>query len=155
MKELLKRTAALCGAAALVAVGGLTVSAAAAEEVPVPLTAAVQTVASPDETAIVTVPVTEGDTDAYDIVMLDTQSTKSSSSKQKSPNWVKIILISLGISLAVTGVAVWLIYRSYKYNGMTEPYEFKNKAPLDLKEREDALIDVHVTSVHINRNNDN
>lgn len=68
-------------------------------------------------------------------------------------NWVKIILIALGVSLAVTGITVYIIYRGYKYNGMTEPYEYKNKAGLDLAVKEDRLVDVHVTSVHINRDN--
>ena len=100
---------------------------------------------------MVTVPVTAGETEGYDIVPLDTAS--SSSSEGKSVNWVKIILISLAISAVVTGIAIYMIYRGYKYNGMTEPYEFKHKAPLHLQEREDALIDVHVTSVHIEHNN--
>ena len=59
------------------------------------------------------------------------------------------------ISIIGTGLIVYFIYRGYKYNGMTEPYEFKNKAPLELKDREDALIDVHVTTRRIERNNNN
>lgn len=70
--------------------------------------------------------------------------------KKEKKNWVKIILIALGISLVITGIIIYAIYRSYKYNGMTEPYEYKNKAPLELTEREDQLIDVRVTSRHIN-----
>ena len=138
--------------AALLACGCSAVSAAAAEvsqALPAAQTASVST-----EEAIVTVPVTAGHTDAYDIVPLDTASSAPSSSNSgKSVNWVKIILISLAISAVVTGIAIYMIYRGYKYNGMTEPYEFKHKAPLHLQEREDALIDVHVTSVHIEHNN--
>lgn len=71
--------------------------------------------------------------------------------ESKHKDWLKIILIALGASAAITGITVWIIYRGYKYNGMTEPYEYKNKAGLDLAVREDNLVDVHVTSVHINR----
>ena len=46
-----------------------------------------------------------------------------------------------------------MIYRGYKYNGQTEPYEFKDKAPLELREKEDVLIDVRVTTEHIERDN--
>ncbi len=73
------------------------------------------------------------------------------SSKKK--DWVKIILVALGVSIVVTGVTVYMIYRSYKYNGMTEPYEYKDKAPLELTEKEDQLVDVHVTKRHINKEN--
>lgn len=146
-QHLLKTTAVLFSAAALLTWGGVAAEAAS-EETPVPLTAAaVQDTADTDYTYY-TAPL-DGD-DGYDIVTLD---TSSSSSKKKSPNWLKIILISLGASVLITGVVVIIIYRSYKYNGMTEPYEFKNKAPLDLREKEDVLIDVKVTSHHINRNN--
>ena len=151
MKKLFQRTVMVCGTAAVLMAGGLSAAAVTPEEVPVPLTEATA-VTIAEEERLVTVSVTEGDA-GYDIVLTDTN-TKDDSQK-KSPNWGMIIPISLVISLVVTGIAVWMIYRGYKYNGMTEPYEFKNKAPLDLKEREDDLIDVHVTSVHINRGNDN
>lgn len=70
--------------------------------------------------------------------------------KEEKKNWVKIILIALLISLVITGIIIFAIYHSYKYNGMTEPYEYKNKAPLELTEREDQLVDVRVTSRRIN-----
>lgn len=71
--------------------------------------------------------------------------------KNGKKDWLKIILVALGVSLAITGITVFIIYRGYKYNGMTEPYEYKNKAGLELAVRDDQLVDVHVTSVHINR----
>lgn len=149
-KSILKRTAAVCAAAALLTFGGLTVSAAA-EDTIVPATVTENVDVLPADSTVVTVPVTGGDRDDYDIAMLDT----GSSSKKEEHNWVKIILIALAVSVIGTGLIVYFIYRGYKYNGMTEPYEFKNKAPLELKDREDALIDVHVTTRRIERNNNN
>ena len=78
--------------------------------------------------------------------------TMSSSSKKTktSGDWVKIILISVLISAVVTGITVFFIYRGYKHNGETEPYEYTKKAPLELTGQEDTLVDVRVTSRKIN-----
>ena len=149
-KSILKRTAAVCAAATLLTFGGLTVSAAAKDTTaPAIVTETVDML--PADNTVVTVPVTGGEQDDYDIVTLDT----GSSSDKQEKNWGKIILIAVIISIIGTGLIVYFIYRGYKYNGMTEPYEFKNKAPLELKDREDALIDVHVTTRRIERNNNN
>ena len=148
-KSILKRTAAVC-AAALLTFGGLTVSAAA-EDTTAPAIVTETADMLPTDNTVVTVPVTGGEQDDYDIVTLDT----GSSSDKQEKNWGKIILIAVIISIIGTGLIVYFIYRGYKYNGMTEPYEFKNKAPLELKDREDALIDVHVTTRRIERNNNN
>ncbi len=78
---------------------------------------------------------------------------QSSSHEKKPKNWLKIILISLGIGLLVSVITVLVIRSGYKNNGQTEPYEFKNKAPLDLTDSRDELVDVQVTSVRINRDN--
>ena len=145
-KSILKRTAAVCAAAALLTFGGLTVSAAA-EDTTAPAIVTETADMLPTDNTVVTVPVTGGEQDDYDIVTLDT----GSSSDKQEKNWGKIILIAVIISIIGTGLIVYFIYRGYKYNGMTEPYEYKNKAGLDLAVREDNLVDVHVTSVHINR----
>lgn len=149
-KSILKRTAAVCAAAALLTFGGLTVSAAA-EDTTAPATVTETVDMLPTDNTVVTVPITGGEQDDYDIVTLDT----GNSSEKQEKNWGKIILIAVIISIIGTGLIVYFIYRGYKYNGMTEPYEFKNKAPLELKDREDALIDVHVTTRRIERNNNN
>ena len=82
----------------------------------------------------------------------DAVSSDSSSSKKKEVSWPKIILISLAISAVVTGVTVFFIYNSYKNNGKTEPYKFTEKAPLDLSEKTDSLVDVRVTKRRIEQN---
>ena len=83
----------------------------------------------------------------------NTASSKNSSSKKKEVSWPKIILISLGISALVTGITVFYIYNGYKNNGKTEPYKYNEKAPLELSEMMDTLVDVRVTKRHIERNN--
>lgn len=90
--------------------------------------------------------------DEYDHVITPMSSTTS---KNKSVNWVKVILISVAISLLVTGVTVFFIYRGYKHNGETEPYEFTKKAPLELTEKEDTLVDVRITTRRIESDNNN
>lgn len=97
-----------------------------------------------------TVTVADYDNSAYDYYG-DGYIYQGSSEGSSKKNWLKIILVALGISAVVTGITVYIIYRGYKYNGMTEPYEYKNKAGLELTVKDDQLIDVHVTSVHINR----
>ncbi len=146
MMNRIKRAAVVLSAAVLLAAGGTAAYAAADDTVPEiqPVTAA----AEANEYEITPVDYT------YDHYEVNVDSNGNVTAKEKkSKNWVEIILVALGISVVVTGITVYVIYRGYKYNGMTEPYEFKNKAPLDLREKEDQLIDVHVTSVHINRDN--
>ena len=75
----------------------------------------------------------------------------TTTAKKKSPDWLKIILISLGISLVVTGITVFFIYNGYKNNGKTEPYEYTKKAPLELTDKADELVDVRVTTRTIHR----
>ncbi|MBQ8132820.1 MAG: hypothetical protein IJ192_00155 [Clostridia bacterium] len=76
-----------------------------------------------------------------------------SSSRSEKPNMVRVVLISLGISVVVTGLTVHSIYRGYKYNGQTEPYQYSKKAPLQLTLAEDELIDTQVTKRRIERRN--
>ena len=68
------------------------------------------------------------------------QNTKNKSDK----NPVKIILISLGVALVVSGVSVFLVAHGYKNNGKTEPYPYNKKAPLDLRVRDDIHIDTQI-----------
>ncbi len=141
-KNYLKKASLILAAAAMLSVCGLTASA--------------ESVAPADEVTVCTATADEAFTAVYDygtdydydII----QTADSSSNEKESKNWVEIILIALGVSILVTGIVVYIIYRGYKYNGMTEPYEYKDKAPLELTEREDVLVDVHVTSRHIERN---
>lgn len=146
IKKHISRTLAVFAAAAAVsACGGMAVSAE--NDLPLPV----------EEPAAQTVTVTDAETP--EIITVDYNYTyeydeyevNESSKKNKKKDWVKIILVGLGISIVVTGITVYMIYRSYKYNGMTEPYEYKNKAPLELTEKEDQLVDVHVTKRHINK----
>lgn len=84
----------------------------------------------------------------------DAVDSQSSSSKNKEEvSWPKLILISLGISAVVTGITVLFIYNSYKNNGQTEPYKYNEKAPLELSEKTDSLVDVRVTKRRIEQNN--
>lgn len=75
--------------------------------------------------------------------------TMSSDSDSDKPDMTKVILIAAGISIVVTGITVVCIYISYKTNGKTEPYQFGSKAPLDLKESSDILVDTRITKVKI------
>lgn len=68
------------------------------------------------------------------------------------PDITKIIIVAAVSSVVVVSVIVLFIYRSYKTNGMTEPYPYKQKAPLQLTETEDILIDTRVSKVKISRN---
>ncbi len=66
-------------------------------------------------------------------------------------NWFKIIGISFLISTVGTIAAVVMIYRGYKFNGRTEPYPYNNKAPLELTDSEDILVDTDVRRERIER----
>ncbi len=151
MKRFFSRTLAILSAAAAISsCGALAVEAAADPAEP---EAAAVTMAQNPEDEVTIAPVkkvlvSEDSTYKY---YIDDQTLKES--KEKKTSWVKVILVALGVSAVITGVVVYIIYRGYKYNGMTEPYEYKNKAPLELREREDQLVDVHVTSRKINRDN--
>lgn len=67
-------------------------------------------------------------------------------------NWFKVIGTAFLISTIGTVVVVALIYRGYKYNGRTEPYPYNNKAPLELFDSEDILVDTDVRRERIERN---
>ena len=144
-----KTTAVLCAAAAI----ACCTAASAAELTDAPAQGAALT----DATENATEPETAVIADYYDYGYdyygddYDYHYDHYERKESKQKDWLKIILIALGISVVATGITVYIIYRGYKYNGMTEPYEYKNKAGLDLAVREDNLVDVHVTSVHINR----
>ena len=90
------------------------------------------------------------DDDYYEDDYYDSKA-ESSSKEKKQKNWLKIILIAVGIGLVVSVITVLVIRSGYKNNGKTEPYEFKNKAPLDLTDSRDELVDVKVTSERIHR----
>lgn len=146
IKRYLSKAFAVLAAALAISSCGMMASAAQTD-----MTAALsmQTMAETDITADENGNIYYGEDDQY-VYSVDDQGEIVKTEKK---NWVKIILVALVISGLATGITVFIIYRGYKYNGMTEPYEFKNKAPLSLTEKEDMLIDVHVTSRHINRDN--
>ncbi|MDD6489468.1 MAG: hypothetical protein PUG48_06625 [Clostridia bacterium] len=75
------------------------------------------------------------------------------SEKDKPKNMGKVIGIAAGISIVVTGIVVFCIYTSYKTNGKTEPYQYGNKAPLQLTHSTDMLIDTKITKRKIEKNN--
>ena len=66
---------------------------------------------------------------------------------------MKTVLISMGISAAITLIVVFAIYYGYKSNGKTEPYPYNKKAPLDLSVSEDIHVDTDVTRRKIEKNN--
>lgn len=80
--------------------------------------------------------------------------TMSKDSEKEKPNMGKVIGIAAGISIVVTGIVVFCIYSSYKTNGMTEPYQYNNKAPLNLTESRDVLVDTKITKRKIEKKND-
>lgn len=67
-------------------------------------------------------------------------------------NWFKVGGGAFLISTIGTIVIVALIYRGYKYNGRTEPYPYSRKAPLELTDSEDVLIDRQIRRERIERN---
>lgn len=75
-----------------------------------------------------------------------------SKSSEKEKPMGKIIGIAAGISIVVTGIVVFCIFNSYKTNGMTEPYQYNNKAPLNLTESRDVLVDTRITKRKIEKN---
>ncbi len=143
-KNILKRSAAVIAAALTLLCCGISASAESVIAADAPAAAAAE------ENAGAAFYGYDGDYD-YDIIT----TANSGSSEKEEKNWVKIIIVALVVSLLATGIIIFVIYRGYKYNGMTEPYEYKNKAPLELSDREDVLIDVHVTTRHIEKNNNN
>lgn len=76
----------------------------------------------------------------------------SKSSEKDKPNMGKVIGIAAGISIVVTGIVVFCIYNSYKTNGMTEPYQYNHKAPLQLTNSRDLLVDTRITKRKIEKN---
>lgn len=75
--------------------------------------------------------------------------------KKSSSDLVKDILIALGISVAVTGITVFLIAHSYKTNGKSEPYPYNKKAPLSLTRSEDDHIDTRLEKRRKEKNDNN
>lgn len=69
-----------------------------------------------------------------------------------NPDMGKVIIVAIAVSALVTGITVFIICHSYKTNGMTEPYPYNQKAPLQLTEADDMLVDTKVTKVRINKN---
>lgn len=76
-----------------------------------------------------------------------------STSDSDIPNLGKIILVSFAIGVVVSGVTVFIIFRSYKTNGQTEPYTYKKKAPLTLTKSEDIHVDTKIVRKKIERDN--
>ncbi len=64
----------------------------------------------------------------------------------------KTILIAAGVSIAATGITVFLIWHGYKTNGQSEPYTYKKNAPLELTKSEDVHVDTIVNRRKIERN---
>ena len=85
--------------------------------------------------------------------------TESSSAQAKneknSSDLLKTILIALGISVAATGITVFLIAHGYKTNGKTEPYPYNKKAPLDLSVNEDIHVDTRLEKRKKEKNDNN
>lgn len=97
-----------------------------------------------DTDMTVTVENTDSANDTYSI-------EKMSKDNDDNPSMGQIIVVAVVAGAVVTGIAVFLIYRSYKTNGMTEPYPYNQKAPLQLTEANDVLVDTRVTKVRINK----
>ena len=156
-KKIFSGAAAVLAAAAIMTLCGLSASAEGYAD-PMNEVSEAAAVCQNEGTVFCASPSYDDPDAGYDIILTDTSSIPDSnssvtvSSEKEEKNWGKIIGIAVIISAVVTGLVVYFTFRGYKYNGMTEPYKFKEKAPLELTDSEDVLIDVHVTSVHINRN---
>lgn len=68
---------------------------------------------------------------------------------EDKPDMAKVIGIGLVFSIVVTAATIFFIYRSYKTNGMTEPYPYNQKAPLQLTDAEDRFVDKTVVKIKI------
>ena len=84
---------------------------------------------------------------AYDDGYYDDYETSSG-----SVNWFKVGGGAFLISTIGTIVIVGWIYSGYKFNGRTEPYPYNRKAPLELTDSEDVLIDRQIRRERIERN---
>lgn len=69
----------------------------------------------------------------------------SSSSSSGGKSIVKGIIAGFLVAVIGTGFFLFTTINGYKNNGKTEPYPFTSKAPLDLKVKEDILINTEVT----------
>lgn len=58
---------------------------------------------------------------------------------------------SLVVSIVGSIVAVLVVFGRYKFNGRTEPYPYNRKAPLELTDSEDVLVDQYVKTERIER----
>lgn len=157
-KHFLSAASAILALTAVIGMGALSVSAekAAGDTASEPIV----TIGAADQTAV-TKASSANDTGATSVISSSSgtaqaASTKASTDnikKKKTVSWPKVIIIAVVISVIITGASVFGIYHSYKHNGMTEPYEYTKKAPLELAVKEDDLVDVKVTKRQIERNN--
>ncbi len=68
-----------------------------------------------------------------------------------SVNMGRTIGTSLVVSIIGSVVAVLVVFGRYKFNGRTEPYPYTRKAPLELTDSEDVLVDQYVKTERIER----
>jgi len=88
-----------------------------------------------------------------DLPQVMTADTKNNSpKKQKSVSWGKIIAVSIIVSAIATLITVFMIFNGYKHNGKSEPYPYDKKAPLELTDSEDILVDTDIRRERRERN---
>ena len=68
-----------------------------------------------------------------------------------SVNMGRTIGTSLVVSIIGSVVAVLVVFGRYKFNGRTEPYPYTRKAPLELTDSEDVLVDQYIKTERIER----
>lgn len=61
------------------------------------------------------------------------------------------IFICLGIALLIGLIYYARVIHTYKYNGKTEPYPYRQKSTLHLTNQSDVLVDTHVVTRRIER----
>ena len=75
----------------------------------------------------------------------------NTASRSGNTDWGRTIGTSLVVSIVGSIVAVIFVYHGYKFNGRTEPYQYTRKAPLELTDSEDVLVDKYLKTERIER----
>lgn len=76
-------------------------------------------------------------------------------SRKRNSGGGRFIVFGFIAAPLAAGVFALITINGYKNNGKTEPYPFTSKAPLELTEKNDFLINTEVTKRKLNNNSNN